>query len=68
MSSQKLGTILLFLGISAWFVYYGLKFFTDANLPFLLFLAWHLLGVLPGVFLRGSKILSHLQRSSEQKS
>ena len=56
MTAQRLGTILLFFGVSAWIVYFGVGLVSDMELPFGLFLAWHLLGVVPGMILRGSKI------------
>ena len=57
MSAQRLGTIFLYFGASAWIVYFGVQLVSDVELPFGLFLAWHLLGVIPGVILRGSKVV-----------
>jgi hypothetical protein len=60
MTAQRLGTILLFVGVSAWLVYFGIGIFSDVERPIGLFLAWHLLGVIPGMILRGSKVLRWL--------
>jgi hypothetical protein len=60
MTAQRLGTFLLFFGVSAWIVYFGVPLVADVDLPFGLFLTWHLLGVVPGAILRGSKILRWL--------
>lgn len=62
MTKRTLGTLLLILGVSAWGVYYGLQALTDIELPFGAFLAWHLLGVVPGAYLRGSRRLTSLYR------
>lgn len=64
MNKRTLGAILLIVGVSAWGVYYGLKLLTPIDPPFGIFLAWHLLGVIPGALLRGSKLLKLLQRDS----
>ncbi len=62
MTKERLGTILLLLGVSAWAVYYVLKLLTPLTPPFALFLAWHLAGVIPGSLLRGSKVLHRVRR------
>jgi hypothetical protein len=67
MKKEQLGTLLLILGVLAWVVYYALKLLTSLDLPFGLFLAWHLAGVLPGSLLRGSKVISWLRRSRLKK-
>lgn len=56
-SKSTIGTLLIALGVLAWIVYFGLRFFTPLDPPVLFFLIWHLLGVVPGVTLRGSKLL-----------
>lgn len=61
MEREKIGTMLLILGILAWPVGFGLKATVmpgirsvpDILIP-------HLLGVVPGVYLRGSKILKKI--------
>ena len=58
MTRRHIGTLLLIAGVSAWLVYYSLKLFTPLNPPFALFLTWHLLGVIPGALLRGSKLVA----------
>jgi hypothetical protein len=57
MEREKLGTILLVIGVLAWPVglYLGVK-------PVPNILVIHLLGVVPGVYLRGSKILKRFAR------
>ncbi len=55
MERQKLGTILLILGILAWPLGYGLKVKPIPNILF-----FHLLFIIPGVYLRGSKILKKI--------
>ena len=58
MTKKTLGTLLLIIGVSAWGVFYGLKALTPLEPPFAVFLTWHLLGVIPGALLRGSKLLT----------
>jgi hypothetical protein len=57
MKRETLGTILLILGILAWPVglSLGVKPIPNILIP-------HLLGVVPGVYLRGSKILKKLSK------
>jgi len=57
MKRRTAGTILLILGVLAWPVGFALKKPTAVILPF------HLLGVVPGVLLRGSKILNRLKKN-----
>jgi len=57
MQQTRLGNYLIAAGALAWIVYFGITLLTDIELPFKIFLAWHLLGVIPGMLLRGSKIL-----------
>lgn len=65
MTKKTLGTLLLMAGVSAWGVFYGLKTLTPLEPPFGVFLTWHLLGVIPGAILRGSKFLKLVQRGEK---
>ncbi len=58
MDRKRFGTLLLVLGVLAWPIGYVLKatVFPDIR-PVPDILVPHLLGVIPGVFLRGSKVL-----------
>jgi len=61
MEREKIGTILLILGVLAWPVGFGLKATLLPGIqPVPDILVPHLLGVVPGVYLRGSKILKKL--------
>jgi hypothetical protein len=60
MSRTTVGNLLLIVGLSAWAFYYGLKFLAHMDLPFGIFLTWHLLGVIPGATLRGKGRLKKL--------
>ena len=68
MTKRKLGTLLLISGVSAWGAYYGLRALTPLEPPFGVFLTWHLLGVIPGAMLRGSKMLKLIQRGEKQSA
>ncbi|MFQ5888266.1 MAG: hypothetical protein ACE5HY_06180 [Candidatus Hydrothermarchaeales archaeon] len=59
MEREKVGTILLVLGVLAWPVglSLGVKPVPNILIP-------HLLGVIPGVYLRGSKIIKRLRKES----
>jgi hypothetical protein len=57
MDRKKIGTLLLILGILAWPIGFALEKAPTTILPF------HLLGVIPGVILRGSKILKRFQKA-----
>ncbi len=62
MERQKLGTILLILGVLAWPVGFFLIGQGHDIEPVPDILIFHLLGVVPGVYLRGSKILKKLTK------
>ncbi|GBE17571.1 hypothetical protein BMS3Abin16_00154 [archaeon BMS3Abin16] len=63
MDRERVGTMLLVLGVLAWplgfvlkaTVFPGIRSVPDILVP-------HLLGVVPGVFLRGSRFLKLLRR------
>jgi hypothetical protein len=55
MDRERLGTTLLILGILAWPIGLSLGVKPIPNI-----LIFHLLGVIPGVYLRGSKILKKI--------
>lgn len=56
-SKNAIGTSLIAFGVLAWIVFFGLEFLTPLDPPVIYFLIWHLLGVVPGVTLRGSKLV-----------
>ncbi len=61
MEREKIGTALLILGVLAWPVGFLLKATVLPGIrPVPDILIPHLLGVVPGVYLRGSKILKKL--------
>lgn len=62
MDRARIGTVLLVLGVLAWPVGLVLKatVFPDIR-PVPDILVPHLLGVVPGVLLRGSKVLNHFK-------
>jgi hypothetical protein len=64
MEREKLGTILLILGVLAWPVGFFLisQGFDIKPVPDIL--VPHLLGVVPGVYLRGSKILRKIRKQT----
>ncbi len=65
MDRKSLGTVLLILGILAWPIGYVLKATVFPGIrPVPDILVPHLLGVIPGVFLRGSKVLKRLTGKS----
>jgi hypothetical protein len=66
VTKKTLGTLLLIAGVSAWGVFYGLRALTPLEPPFGVFLTWHLLGVIPGAILRGSKLLKLVQRGGKR--
>ncbi len=57
MERQKLGMILIILGVLAWPVGYILNVKPIPNILF-----FHLLFIIPGVYLKGSKILKKIQK------
>jgi hypothetical protein len=61
LDRKKLGTLLLVLGVLAWPVGFILIRFGYNIKPVPDILIPHLLGVVPGVFLRGSKILERFK-------
>ena len=61
MEREKIGTILLILGILAWPIGLSLRSIGYPIRPVPDILVPHLLGVVPGVYLRGSKILRKLK-------
>jgi len=62
MEREKLGTILIVLGVLAWPIGYILKLTMFPGIrPVPDILVPHLLGIVPGVYLRGSKILQRLR-------
>jgi hypothetical protein len=65
VTRKTLGTLLLIFGVAAWGAYYGLRALTPLEPPFGMFLTWHLLGVIPGAILRGSKLLKLIQRGGK---
>ncbi|RMF89184.1 MAG: hypothetical protein D6733_06815 [Methanobacteriota archaeon] len=58
MEREKIGTVLIILGILAWPVGLSLGIKPVPNI-----LVPHLLGVIPGVYLRGSKILKKIGKA-----
>jgi hypothetical protein len=63
MEREKVGTVLLILGVLAWPVGYFFKLTLFPNIkPVPDILIPHLLGVVPGVYLRGSKILRRFKQ------
>ena len=62
MSRNTLGNLLIAFGALAWITYYGLKFLTPVELPFWIFLTWHLSGVIPGALLRENGRIASLVR------
>jgi len=57
ISKNSWGLILIFLGVSAWIPYGVLKYLMGQEVALYPFLAAHLLGVIPGSWLRGGGIL-----------
>jgi peptidoglycan/LPS O-acetylase OafA/YrhL len=53
---QRLGTALIWFGVLAWVAYYSIGELTGADVPSWPFLAWHLLGVIPGALLRYTRL------------
>ncbi|MBI4198963.1 MAG: hypothetical protein HY535_00620 [Chloroflexi bacterium] len=62
MNKSQTGTLLLAIGVAAWLVYMPLKYAFHVEVPVAPFLAWHLLGVIPGSLLRGSRLLRLIRR------
>ena len=63
MSKRQLGTVLLVLGLLVWPLGWWVLPLFGVDLPTVPhLLAAHLAGVVPGVMLRGSKILSWLRK------
>jgi hypothetical protein len=62
LDRKKTGTILLVLGVLAWPVGFLLIRLGFELRPVPDILVPHLLGVVPGVYLRGSKILERLKK------
>ena len=62
MDRVRIGTVLLILGVLAWPIGFVLKATVFPGIqPVPDILVPHLLGVVPGVFLRGSKVLNRFK-------
>jgi len=62
LNRHRLGYILIGLGVVAWLPYGIVKYGLGNELPVHPFLAWHLIGVVPGFLLRRGDLLLRVSR------
>lgn len=67
INSQRLGRILILLGVAAWLPYFYLKYIENVEVGMLPFLAVHLSGVIPGSLLFRHKQIKKLLSPKRQK-
>jgi len=59
---ERLGTILILLGVAVWGVYAVLHYGMDSDAAARDFLPYHLAGVVPGVFLKRHRFFGSIVR------